>query len=170
MQKLLGRKKLGRKASHRRALVMNQLRSLFQHGELKTTSQKAKVLKANAESVISKARDSKNDLVTYRSMMNIFGGDGIAKAVIAYSKKSAASVQIRKVGFRDGDNAEVSRVSLMSFEKASKKKSKKSSSQKQDTKVKGKAAISKDDHDLEKAQAREEEEKISNKIGKSIKG
>lgn len=168
MQKLLGKRKLGRTAAHRRALVKNQLRSLFQNGELKTTSQKAKVLKANAESLISKAREPKNELVMYRSMIDIFGNEKLAKSAIQYSKKELVAVHIVKVGFRDGDNARVSRVSLSSFDKPSKSTGKKGGV-KVKAEKKSETKVSPDERELEKAQAREEEDKISNKISKSLK-
>lgn len=122
MYKLAGRKQLGRKASHRRALVTNQLRSLFQNGHVSTTSSKALVLKANADSLLTKITSSKNELILTRDLALIFDNSKISKIAVDYANQSDTGVRIVKVGFRAGDNAEISKVTLMNFVKQDKKK------------------------------------------------
>jgi len=62
MYKGVKKSKLGRKASNRKALMQNQLRSLFESGHVTTTSPKAKVLKSNAQSLIALGKKNKGML------------------------------------------------------------------------------------------------------------
>ena len=116
MLKRVGSKKLGRKASHRRALVKNQLKSLFENGKVHTTTPKAKVLKSNAESLISSVTEM--DLNTRRRLQGKLISSDALKNFETYMSAKDKAVKIVKVGFRAGDNAETSRVSLQGFSKA----------------------------------------------------
>ncbi len=142
MYKYAGRKKIGRKASHRRALVKNQMRSLFTFGKVKTTTPKAKILKANADSIVMKL--SKADMTKVRSEFAGVIEDKVALEKIVKYLSADPSVKVMKVGFRSGDNAELSQVELPSFmtekkkevKKESKKASTKSSEKKKTEEVK----------------------------------
>ncbi|MDX9739437.1 MAG: L17 family ribosomal protein [Candidatus Dojkabacteria bacterium] len=102
-------KKLGRTTSHRKALIQNQLRSLVESGKIKTTSPKAKVMKGEIESLISKVRTTKDgDLSLRRKLLIVFGNTELVNRFVDIAKKDSAKVLIKKVGFRDGDNAQVS--------------------------------------------------------------
>ncbi len=114
MKKLIKKKKLGRKASHRKSLRYNLIRSLAKHGKVETTSVKAKVLKSDFESLLSSIKDF--DVKTTRRLMTILG----SKELVAKLKNMDKDIRIsiRKIGFRDGDNAEMSRVSILLKTKA----------------------------------------------------
>lgn len=56
MRKRKKGKVLSRKKSHRQALLRNLAQELFQHGRIRTTLPKAKVLRPYAEKLITKAR------------------------------------------------------------------------------------------------------------------
>lgn len=102
-------KKLGRTTSHRKALIQNQLRSLVESGKIKTTSPKAKVMKGEIESLISKVRTTKDgDLNLRRRLQVVFGNTELVNRFLNIAKKDDTKVLIKKVGFRDGDNAQVS--------------------------------------------------------------
>lgn len=117
-------KKLGKKTSHRKALINNQLRSLMQSGKIRTSSVKAKVIKGEISSIFSKVRNSsEKDLSLYRSLLEVFGKKELVLKVFEIGKKDS-KVSIKKVGFRVGDNTEMSEVEILGFK--SKPKVKKS--------------------------------------------
>jgi large subunit ribosomal protein L17 len=133
MYKRIKRAKLGRKKSHRESLIDNLLRSLFDHNYVVTTTTKAKVLKQNAESLIEVGKKKEDDLEFIRKLNNVLGKESIVKKYLEYIKKDKAGVGFVRVGFRDGDNAELSRVYLLGLDK---KKSVAPKSKKEDTKKK----------------------------------
>jgi len=112
MYKRIKIKKLGRKKTHREALIRNQLRALFESGHVRTTSPKANVLKSKAEELISKYS---KDLAFRRRIGDILGSKILVDSYMKYAKKKLKGVKIIKVGFRAGDMSEVSRVELINF-------------------------------------------------------
>ena len=120
MYKRIKKAKLGRKSSHRKSLKHNLLRSLFDKNYVLTTSPRAKVLKQEASSLIEKALIKKEELFFRRDLQVMFGSDILVKKFVEYVGKDKVGVRIVKVGFRAGDNAETSRVSLIGMEKKKK--------------------------------------------------
>jgi large subunit ribosomal protein L17 len=119
-------KKLGRTASHRKALIKNQLRSVLSTGKIKTSTVKAKVLKGELESMFNNIKKSKeNDINLIRQLKKILGSDELVKKAIELGKKDGVKVTIKKVGFRDGDNTEMSIVEIEGFKTEQKKEVKK---------------------------------------------
>lgn len=133
MYKRIKRAKLGRKKSHRESLIDNLLRSLFDHNYVVTTTTKAKVLKKNAESLIEVGKKKGDNLEFARKLNNVLGKESIVKKYLDYVKRENAGVGFVRVGFRDGDNAELSRVYLLGLDK---KKSVAPKSKKENTKKK----------------------------------
>lgn len=160
MYKQGGKRKLGRTASHRRSLIHNQLRSLFRVGYVSTTSQKAKVLKANADSLINKVANSEDKLVLVRELHSLFKDEKLVGKVTQYAGKESSGVRIVKIGFRSGDNAEVSKVTLIDFVEKKKVGAKKKSAKKDD-----KAAAKSADQ----SKPAEAKRGLGDKIAKSIK-
>lgn len=136
MYKRVGIKKLGKKTAHRGSMVQNQIRTLFNSGVLKTTTPKAKVAKSKAESLISTMNKKKISLEDRRRLETIFGNSELVNKATKYSKKENAAVSIRKVGFRAGDNAEVSKVELIGFTTKKKKAETKKTEKKETKKIK----------------------------------
>lgn len=129
MKKRVSKVKLGRTKSHRQALIKNQMRSLFAHGFVVTTSPKAKALKRTMESFLSKI--SAEGLEVRRLMYVTLGDKTLVNKAIEYVEKTERKVSIVKIGFRDGDNAETSKVSLLGYtELFGKKKAQKQTSKK----------------------------------------
>jgi large subunit ribosomal protein L17 len=123
MYKRVKIKKLGRKRSHRVSLIQNQIRTLFNNGVLKTTTPKAKAVKSVAQSVLADIEKDKDmSLDTRRKLQKIFGSKELVQKAIKYVKEEEHGVRIRKVGFRAGDNAQMSRVELIGFEGKRKRK------------------------------------------------
>lgn len=136
MYKRVKKSKLGVKASHRDSLRRNLLRSLIKNDSVTTTTPKAKVLKMDASTLIEKGKKGA-DLEVRRSIQTTLGNTELAKKLIEYSAKEKTGVKIVKVGFRDGDKAEMSRVSLIGVEKkkaAKKEKETKSEEREQEEK------------------------------------
>lgn len=117
-------KKLGRKKSHRKSLIKNQLRSILTSGKIKTSSVKAKVIKGELDSILSKVKKSdEKDLSLYRSLLDILGKKELVKKLFEVGKKDSTKVSIKKIGFRAGDNSQISELEIVGFK--SKPKSKK---------------------------------------------
>jgi len=159
MYKRMGVKKLGRKKAHRESLIRNQIRTLFEAGVLRTTTPKAKVMKGNAQSLISKMKKETISLENRRRLQTMFGNTELVNKAIKYSKKPVTGVRIVKVGFRAGDNAQMSRVELMGFK--TKKKVKKV-----EKKEEVKDVVKKD---MNKGIAKKDIKKVSNKRVRTVK-
>ncbi|MHC1716467.1 MAG: bL17 family ribosomal protein [Candidatus Dojkabacteria bacterium] len=142
MYKRIKKLKLGRKTAHRKSLIHNLLRSLFDKNYVVTTTAKAKVLKLKAESLVSKGKSKKGELVFRRDLQVIFGNSALVKKYQEYVEKDDSGVGFVRVGFRAGDNAEQARVFLMG--------------------IKGKKKIAKKVEDKEKKKVNIEEKKNVN--------
>lgn len=110
--------KLGRTASHRRALMANLTISLIMHKRITTTLAKAKALRVYAEPIITK---SKND--TMHSRRTVFAylrdKEALKELFGAVAEKVAGRpggyTRILKLGTRIGDNAEMAMIELVDF-------------------------------------------------------
>jgi large subunit ribosomal protein L17 len=111
MYKRIKTKKLGRTMAHRKALIKNQIRSLVHSGSIKTSTAKAKVVKGELESLMHKVKNAKDgDLNLRRELQVILGDKELVKKFVEFSKKENSKVVVRKIGFREGDNSEVSQI------------------------------------------------------------
>jgi large subunit ribosomal protein L17 len=131
MYKNVKKAKLGRKTSNRKALINNQLRSLFESSHVVTTSPKAKALKSNAQRLIATGKKQKGSLVLRRNLAVILKDEKLVKKFMEYVEKEIAGVRIVKIGFRKGDNGEKSKVELIGMEKKLKKVVKKTEEKKE---------------------------------------
>ncbi len=110
--------KLGRTASHRRALLANLTISLIKNKRVTTTVAKAKALRMYVEPIITK---SKND--TMHSRRTVFSylrdKDSIKELFSTVAEKVAnrpgGYTRILKLGTRMGDNAEMAMIELVDF-------------------------------------------------------
>lgn len=150
MYKQVKRKKLGKKKTHRESLIRNLLRSLFANDYVVTTTPKAKVLKGEAISIIEKGKRVKDEVSFRRELQNIFGKNDLVKKYSEYIKKENAGVGFVRVGFRDGDNAEISRIFLLGLEKKKKKVLKKDEEEEKDIKKQVEEEKRKIDVDVDK--------------------
>ncbi len=117
MYKRIKKAKLGKKKSHRESLINNLLRSLFDHNYVVTTTTKAKALKREAESLVETGKKKGESIDFVRKLNNVLGKETTVKKYLEYIKKENAGIGFVRVGFRDGDNAEVSRVYLLGLDK-----------------------------------------------------
>ena len=108
---------LGRKASHRKALLQNLAKSLVQYEMIQTTDTKAKELRRYADRLITLGK--RGDLHARRQAITRLGGDHSLAAKIfddlaqrdEISDRNGGYTRIVKLGNRQGDNAPVSRIS-----------------------------------------------------------
>ena len=108
MRHRLGYKKLNRTSEHRKALIKNMLNSLIKYEQITTTLPKAKVLKPQADKVITLGK--KDTLINTRALVSklqdINSANKVKKTLAKrYEKRNGGYTRIIKAGFRYGDNA-----------------------------------------------------------------
>lgn len=109
---------LGRKASHRKALLKNMATSLILHKRIRTTLAKAKELRMFVEPLITRSKDD-----TTHSRRMVFRKLQSKDAVTILFRDISVKVmdrpggytRILKTGFRLGDNAEMCIIELVDF-------------------------------------------------------
>lgn len=113
-------RKLGRVSSHRKAMLKNMTASLLKHERIITTDAKAKELRSVAERVITLGKNG--SLHARRQTLSFVRDRQITAKVFdelsaRYSNRSGGYTRIIKIGYRDGDNAPLSVVELISEQK-----------------------------------------------------
>ncbi len=112
----MGRRKLGRSGSHRRAMLRNQAASLIRYGFVTTTLPKAKELRQFVEPIITTA---KQDNLARRRKVNRHIPD---RAIVQYlfeeigpryDTRPGGYTRIIRLPNREGDNAPVARLELI---------------------------------------------------------
>ena len=108
MRHLFGYKKLNRTSEHRKALIKNMLNSLIKYEQITTTLPKAKVLKPQADKIITLGKNV--SLSNKKKLISKLQDKKSAKKVIEnlskrYEKRSGGYTRIVKAGFRYGDKA-----------------------------------------------------------------
>ncbi len=114
-------KKLGRDASHRRALYANLAGSLIVHGRIETTEAKAKAVKPFAEKMITLGK--RGDLPARRQAMSALRSNDIVHALFAnvaprFAERPGGYTRIVKMGQRQGDAAEMVLLELVDYDPA----------------------------------------------------
>ena len=104
----LANKKLNRTSEHRKALIKNMLNSLIKYEQITTTLPKAKVLKPQADKIITLGKNE--NLENTRKLITKLQNSKLASKVIKtlskrYEKRKGGYTRIIKSGFRYGDNA-----------------------------------------------------------------
>jgi len=128
MKHKIGFNRLGRKSSHRKSLHRNMTTSLFRYERIKTTKAKALAIRRTAEKMITRA---KMDSVHNRRIMNkdIKDKEILAKLFTdigpRYKERPGGYTRILKLGYRQGDAAEMVLLELVEEEVAEKKQGKK---------------------------------------------
>ncbi len=109
-------RKLGRTAEHRAALLRNMATSLFRHGRISTTTEKAKELRPFAERLITLAK--RGDLHAKRlAARHIADRDVLVSLFDAigprFAERPGGYTRILKTGHRQGDGAEMALIELV---------------------------------------------------------
>ena len=132
MRHRFGYKKLNRTSEHRKALFKNMLNSLIKYEQIITTLPKAKVLKPQADKIITLGK--KKNLQNTRRLVSQLQDKTNANKVIKtlskrYEKRSGGYTRIVKAGFRYGDNAPLAVIEFVDRDVEAKRKFKKKKSQ-----------------------------------------
>ena len=104
----LAHKKLNRTSEHRKALIKNMLNSLVKYEQITTTLPKARVLRPEAEKLITigKKDTLANTKRLVSKLQNIQTVNKIRKTLSKrYESRKGGYTRIIKAGFRYGDNA-----------------------------------------------------------------
>ena len=133
MRHKFGYKKLNRTSEHRKALIKNMLNSLIKYEQIKTTLPKAKVLKPQADKIVTLGK--KNSLQNTRKLISKLQDIKIANKVKntlskRYMDRNGGYTRIIKAGFRYGDNAPVAILEFVDRDVEAKKIDKKKSEKK----------------------------------------
>ena len=110
---------LGRTADHRKALLANLAISLIMHKRITTTVAKAKALKTYVEPLITRSKEDTTNSrrVVFRYLQNkealkeLFG---VISAKVA--DRPGGYTRIIKLGFRQGDAAQICFIELVDFD------------------------------------------------------
>src|SRR5215470_16971955 len=112
-------KKLGRDASHRRALYANLAGALIEHGRIRTTVTKAKAVKPLTERMITLGR--RGDLHARRQATAVLRSRDVVHRLFAdvaprFKDRPGGYTRIVKIGPRPGDSAEMAYRELIDEE------------------------------------------------------
>jgi len=115
MRHLKAGRRLGRSASHRKAMLRNMVTSLIEHGRITTTDAKAKEVRRYAERMITLGkqqtvaarRRARRFVRTDAALARLFG-----EVAPLFADRPGGYTRIIKLGIRRGDAAPVSIVEL----------------------------------------------------------
>ena len=124
MRHKFGYKKLNRTSEHRKALIKNMLNSLIKYEQITTTLPKAKVLRPEAEKIITLGK--KDSLQNTRSLISklqdIKSTNKVKKTLSKrYESRKGGYTRIIKAGFRYGDNAPMAVIEFVDRDVEAKK-------------------------------------------------
>ena len=128
MRHRISHKKLNRTSEHRKALIKNMLNSLVKYEQITTTLPKAKVLKPQAEKLITigKKDSLANTKRLVSKLQNIQTVNKIRKTLSKrYVSRKGGYTRIIKAGFRYGDNAPMAVIEFVDRDIQAKKVDKK---------------------------------------------
>ncbi len=124
MRHKFGYKKLNRTSEHRKALIKNMLNSLIKYEQIKTTLPKAKVLKPEADKIITlgKKENLKNKKILISKLQDKKSASKVVKTLSKrYEKRNGGYTRIIKAGFRYGDKAPVAIIEFVDRDVEAKK-------------------------------------------------
>jgi large subunit ribosomal protein L17 len=124
MRHRVKRNKLNRYASHRKALVKNIARSVFEEGSIVTTTVKAKVARSLVEKIITKAKKAnaadtpERKMALSREINKNFNDRKLVDKIVneiapKYQDRNGGYTRILKIGFIRGDASEMSLFQLL---------------------------------------------------------
>ncbi len=138
MRHKFGYKKLNRTSEHRKALIKNMLNSLIKYEQITTTLPKAKVLKPQADKVITLGKKDtlQNTKILISKLQDTVSANKVKKTLSKrYEKRNGGYTRIIKAGFRYGDNAPMAVIEFVDRDVEAKKVDKKKKESKKETKT-----------------------------------
>ncbi len=124
MRHKFGYKKLNRTSEHRKALLKNMLNSLIKYEQITTTLPKAKVLRPQADKIITLGKtDSLHNTKSLISKLQDIKSANKVKKTLAkrYINRKGGYTRIVKAGFRYGDNAPMAVIEFVERDVEAKK-------------------------------------------------
>lgn len=114
--------RLGGSASHQKKILANLAKQLFEHGQIKTTDTKAKLLRPYAEKLITKAKGG--TVHDRRNAAKLLNDNYVVQHLFdelapKFANRDGGYTRIIKLGNRKGDNAPISLIALVTEETAS---------------------------------------------------
>mgnify|MGYP001426808415 FL=1 len=128
MRHKLGYKKLNRTSEHRKALIKNMLNSLIKYEQIITTLPKAKLIKPQAEKLITlgKKKNLTNTRVLISKLQDKTNANKILNTLSKrYQKRAGGYTRIVKAGYRYGDNSPMAVIEFVDRDVEAKRKFKK---------------------------------------------
>ena len=128
MRHKMGYKKLNRTSEHRKALIKNMLNSLIKYEQITTTLPKAKVLKPQADKIITLGKkDTLSNTKSLISKLQDTKSTNKVKKTLSkrYENRKGGYTRIIKAGFRYGDNAPMAVIEFVDRDVEAKKVDKK---------------------------------------------
>ena len=127
MRHRVANRKLGRVTEHRIAMLRNQAEALLKHGHIQTTVPKAKELRPFVERIITVAKRGIADGTALKALnarrevlRDIPNKDVVARLFTdiapRFASRPGGYTRLLRVGYRQGDAAEVAQVELLGFE------------------------------------------------------
>ncbi len=109
--------RLGGSPSHERIILANLASQLFEHGRITTTEAKAKRVRPLAERLITKAK--RGDLHNRRVVMRTIEDKGVVHVLFTeiapkLADRDGGYTRITKIGNRQGDNAPMAVIEIVS--------------------------------------------------------
>ena len=140
MRHKIGYKKLNRTSEHRKALIKNMLNSLIKYEQITTTLPKAKVLKPQADKIITlgKKDSLQNTKILVSKLQDIKSANKVKKTLAKrYESRKGGYTRIIKAGYRYGDKAPMAVIEFIDRDIEAKKvdRKKKETPKKEETKA-----------------------------------
>ena len=145
MRHKFGYKKLNRTSEHRKALIKNMLNSLIKYEQIVTTLPKAKIIKPQAEKLITlgKKKNLTNTRVLISKLQDKTNANKILNTLSKrYEKRAGGYTRIVKAGYRYGDNSPMAVIEFVDRDIEAKRKFKKKKKEDLKTEDKNKKQIS----------------------------
>ena len=144
MRHKIGYKKLNRTSEHRKALIKNMLNSLIKYEQIVTTLPKAKLIKPQAEKLITLGK--KKNLTNTRVLISKLQDKTSANKILntlskRYEKRAGGYTRIVKAGYRYGDNSPMAVIEFVDRDVEAKRKFKKKKKEDSKTEDKNKKQI-----------------------------
>tara|TARA_B100001175_G_C19231792_1_gene505657 strand:+ start:116 stop:556 length:441 start_codon:yes stop_codon:yes gene_type:complete len=137
MRHKFGYKKLNRTSEHRKSLIKNMLNSLIKYEQITTTLPKAKVLRPQAEKIITlgKKDNLQNTKRLISRLQDVKSADKVTKTLSKrYLDRKGGYTRIIKAGFRYGDNAPMAIIEFIDRDLEAKKVDRKKKNIKKESK------------------------------------
>ena len=139
MRHKFGYKKLNRTSEHRKALIKNMLNSLIKYEQITTTLPKAKVLRPQAEKIITLGKKDtlQNTKILISKLQSTVNTNKVKKNLSKrYINRNGGYTRIIKAGFRYGDNAPMAVIEFVDRDLEAKKVDRKKKQDKNKTEEK----------------------------------